>query len=392
VDGDSTSSEIAIIAGGVPYAHLKDILDETGLKVPVLKVGLPHPFPRKMLEEFCDRFRKVLVLEETGEFLELILKSRSNVMGRGTGHVPSEGELLPETIYEVLRLFLQDEPHMVLSASEDENLQKLLAQVKLPPRRPTLCPGCPHRAAFFAIRKVFPKAIFASDIGCYTLGLNMGAVDTALDMGAAITMASGFYHSYAQDGEEKVVVATIGDSTFYHSGTSALINAVYNGARFILILLDNKTTAMTGMQPTPGLGIRADGSRGQDIPLERVIRGCGVDFVRFHDPYDMEGMIQLLKEAGTYAYSEKGGVAVIISEHPCIVGYKGVLTRRMLVTVTEACDGCGLCIKRFECPAFHTVPGGEKVAINQKLCVGCGVCVHICPQEAIQVEENDHGA
>jgi indolepyruvate ferredoxin oxidoreductase alpha subunit len=392
VDGDSTPSEIGIIAGGVPYAHLKDILEETGLKIPVLKVGLPHPLPRRTLEKFCKRYRKVLIIEETGELLELILESRNNVMGRNTGHVPKEGELLPETIYEILRQFLSDESGVVLLAAEDENLEKLLGQVNPAPRRPTLCPGCPHRAAFFAIRKAYSKAIFTSDIGCYTLGLNMGAVDTVLDMGAAITMASGFYHAYHQDGVETSVVATIGDSTFYHSGTPALINAVYNGARFILVILDNKTTAMTGMQPTPGLGIRADGSKGRTIPLERIIRGCGVDFVKHHDPYDVEGLIGLLKEAGEYTHSPEGGVAVIIAEHPCIIGYKSQATERITVTVTEACDGCGLCIKRFECPAFEPVPDEKKVTINQKLCAGCGVCLQICPRQALQKEEHDHGA
>jgi len=266
----------------------------------------------------------------------------------------------------------------------DRSAMELVASLDLPVRRPTLCPGCPHRASFFAIRKAKPKAIFTSDIGCYTLGLNLGGVDTCLDMGAAITMASGFYHAFAQDGVDQPIVATIGDSTFYHSGTAGLLNAVYNGSRFVLVILDNEITAMTGMQPTPGLGIRADGSKGRQISLEQVVRGCGVDFVEVVDPYDIRAMTKVVKRATEHVADPEGGIAVIIARHPCVIAYKGeAIPEPKRITVTEDCVDCNFCIERFECPALYRDEELGRTAVNPVLCTGCGVCIAVCPKGAI---------
>jgi indolepyruvate ferredoxin oxidoreductase alpha subunit len=205
-------------------------------------------------------------------------------------------------------------------------------------------------------------------------------------MGAAITMASGFYHAFNQDKVTQPIVATIGDSTFFHSGTAGLLNAVYNDARFILVILDNEITAMTGMQPTPGLGIRADGSKGKAISLERVVGGCGVDFVEVVDPYDIKSMSKLLKKATDYVNSSTGGIAVIIARHPCVIAYpkaKEAATETKNVRVTDDCTECNFCLDRFECPAlFHDKALG-RTNINQALCIQCGVCLQICPKGAI---------
>jgi indolepyruvate ferredoxin oxidoreductase alpha subunit len=203
-------------------------------------------------------------------------------------------------------------------------------------------------------------------------------------MGAAITMASGFYHAFDQDKVIQPIVATIGDSTFYHSGTAGLLNAVYNDARFILVILDNEITAMTGMQPTPGLGIRADGSKGKAVSLERVVAGCGVDFIKVVDPYEIEAMTRLLKEATAYVNSSTGGIAVLIARHPCVIAYpKEAITETKSVRVTDDCTECNFCLERFECPAlYHDVALG-RTNINQALCVRCGVCLQVCPKGAI---------
>jgi len=266
----------------------------------------------------------------------------------------------------------------------DGDVGGVVKAMQLPMRRPTLCPGCPHRAAFFAIRKTRPKAIFTSDIGCYTLGLNLGVVDTCLDMGAAITMASGFYHAFAQDGVDQPIVATIGDSTFFHSGTAGLLNAVYNNARFILVILDNLTTAMTGMQPTPSLGIRADGTEGKAISIERTVAGCGIDFIQVVDPYDIPKMTELLKKATEYLKEPEGGIAVIIARHPCIIAYRDeAIPEKKCVGVTDACTECNFCIDRFECPAIYQDQELGRTNINQQLCTNCGVCLQVCPKGAI---------
>jgi len=376
---------LGIIAGGVPYAVVTDLLAEEGRDdIPVLKIGTPYPFPERLAQEFVNACDNVLVLEETDTVIEYFLRDKNKVLGRLTGHVPSEGELVPDVIYGIVNRALEEKGLPHLSGEMDSSASDLVATLDLPVRRPTLCPGCPHRASFFSIRKVKPKAIFTSDIGCYTLGLNLGGVDTCLDMGAAITMASGFYHAFAQDGVDQPVIATIGDSTFYHSGTAGLLNAVYNGSRFVLVILDNEITAMTGMQPTPGLGIKADGSKGKAISLEQVVKGCGVDFLEVVDPYDIKATVNVLKKAVQYASDPQGGIAVIIARHPCVIAYREqAIPERKNVTITEDCVECNLCIEKFECPALYRDEELGRTAINPVLCTGCGVCIEVCPKGAI---------
>ena len=376
---------LGIIAGGVPFAAIKDILvDEKRDDIPLLKLGAPYPLPKRLTDEFMEACEKVLVLEETDTLIEYLLGDNRKVLGRISGHVPSQGELLPQILFDCLGKILEELKLEPFTRKENYGIDQLVQSLELPIRKPTLCAGCPHRASFFTIRKTRPKAIFTSDIGCYTLGLNLGAVDTVLDMGAAITMASGFYHAYKQDGVDQPVVATIGDSTFYHSGTAGLLNAVYNDARFILVILDNLITAMTGMQPTPGIGIRADGSKGNAIPLERVVKGCGIDFIEEVDPYDTKAMGALMKKATQYVESPDGGIAVIIARHPCVIAYRAeAVPERIPVEVTDDCTECNFCHDRFECPALYKDENLGRTSINQALCVQCGVCLQVCPTGAI---------
>jgi len=374
-----------IVAGGVPYAVIRDILTDQGRDdIPVLKIATPFPFPEGLAATFMEACDRILVVEETDTLIEYLLRDREKILGRLSGHVPSEGELVPGVIRETLNRTLEELDIEPLDRGPDHAITELVKSLNLPVRKPTLCPGCPHRAAFFAIRKSKPKAIFTSDIGCYTLGLNLGAVDTCLDMGAAITLASGFYHSFSQDGLDQSVVATIGDSTFFHSGTAGLLNAVYNGARFILVILDNLTTAMTGMQPTPALGIRADGTEGKAVSLERMAAGCGVDFIEVVDPYDLNKMGEVLKKAGEYINEPEGGIAVIIARHPCLIAYRDeAIPERKKVKITEDCAECNFCIERFECPAIYHDQELGRTNINAQVCSGCGVCLSICPKGAI---------
>ncbi|MCP3951072.1 MAG: indolepyruvate oxidoreductase, partial [Desulfobacterales bacterium] len=257
---------LGVIAGGVSWAVVKDLLGERDRRdVPLLKLGASYPFPEELADTFMTACGRVLVVEETDTVIELFLRNKEKVLGRLSGHVPSEGELVPQAIEKILNTVLAENGLEQLESHGDPEAVELAQSLDLPIRKPTLCAGCPHRAAFFAIRKARPKAIYTSDIGCYTLGMNLGGVDTCLDMGAGITLGSGFVQAFKQDNVEQPVVATLGDSTFFHSGTAGLLNAVYNDARFILVILDNQTTAMTGMQPAISTGIRADGSMGNAI-------------------------------------------------------------------------------------------------------------------------------
>jgi indolepyruvate ferredoxin oxidoreductase alpha subunit len=368
-----------IISSGVALSHTYDIIREMKMEneIALFQVKMPYPLDVQDLIDAIHPFDKVLVIEETYPVIEMQLAMRGRIMGRLDGSIPSQGELIPDILMECIERFvgISAKPKQVVSDKA---------------RRPTLCPGCGHRPAFYAIRQALPKGIYPSDIGCYTLGLNLGAVDTCLCMGSAISQAAGFYHAYKMKGETPPIVATIGDSTFYHAGVPPLINAVHTGARFVLLILDNATTAMTGDQPTPGMEILADGRHGKPVLIEDLVKACGVKDFRVIDPYGLEGMIKAIKEADNVARSENGGVSVIICRHPCLMT-AGVLKRQTSYSmeVTEDCVACGICHEDFECPGISPDPESEKAKIDPSLCSGCGVCVDVCPQQAIKAMINN---
>jgi len=376
-----------VIASGVAFAHTYELLEEMGLfdRLDLFQVLLPHPLNRRFIDMIQSDYDQVLVVEETYPVIELQL-GNGKIQGRKSGLVPRQGELTPDCIHEALERFLGGPARTQKSKGVS------------PGKRPSLCPGCPHRPAFFAIKKTFPRGIFPSDIGCYTLGMNIGAVDTCHCMGACISQGAGFYHSYAQDGNDiPSIVVTIGDSTFFHAGIPGVINAVIQDARFIIVILDNSTTAMTGHQPAPHLGIKADGTPGPAVSIPDIVSASGVRFLRQCDPYDVPAFSSLLEEADRYCRSDNGGVAVIISKHPCPVDKRASRPERLYtMEVSETCDGCKICLKQFECPAFDWVetdsrtkgkatnPKG-RARIDQAVCVECGVCRYVCPKGAIVV-------
>ena len=265
-------ARLGILASGVSAALALDVLREMGLdpeRIPFLQTVMPYPLPVEQVRLLNESCQRVLVLEETEPLLEILAPDRKKLLGRLSGHVPSAGELTPERIADVLSAALK-EARLSLPKPKAEPIK---VKEEPPLRRPNLCPGCSHRAVFYTLRKAFPKGIYPSDIGCYTLGMNQGAVDTCHDMGASITFAAALSRTHQMDGVEKPVIATIGDSTFFHSGTTGLLNAVHNGSRFVLVILDNETTSMTGMQPTPESGLTADGHPGRKIDLMGLHKG-----------------------------------------------------------------------------------------------------------------------
>ncbi len=384
---------LGIITSGVTYNILLDLLREKGLEkqIPILKIGLAYPLPPQLIADFINHCDNILVLEEPDYTIELQIRDKSKILGRLNNFVPSAGELTTEVIYQIISPLLKEYYDYELTSLEDTNLINEIKALDLPIRRPKLCPGCGHRAAFFAIRKAFPKGIFPSDIGCYTLGVYLKAVDIIIAMGASVNIASGLYQAYKQDNKEIPIIATIGDSTFLHSAPSSLVNAVYNNARFVLVILDNDITAMSGMQPTPLLGTLADGSKGKKIDLEKLVKGCGIEYYKVIDAYDIPEMIEEVKKAQEYVTSDDGGIAIIIAKHPCMIAYRGKLKKELAdkkVIINENCNGCKYCITYFECPALIYVDNKDKskrkVIIDPRICVNCGCCIYACPHNAIE--------
>jgi indolepyruvate ferredoxin oxidoreductase alpha subunit len=378
--GTNPKSGLGLIAAGVPYATARELLDEFGVEIPILKIATVYPLPRRLVSDFVARCEKILVLEEPDAAIELQIPDRRNVVGRLDGTIPNAGELTPEVIYPVLaRLLVKAKFIKSTRAPTEPAWNSLLKSLQLPARPPRLCPGCAHRSAFYSIRRTMPGAIFASDIGCYTLGTNLRAVDTCLDMGAAITVAAGIYHAYRLDGRNQPILATIGDSTFIHSGVTGLVNAVHTGARFVLVILDNDTTAMTGFQPTANQVRLADGSRGERVPILELVRACGVKFLREADPYDYENFRALVKEAAAFTQSDEGGVAVLMAKRPCVLYDRTPIDAHPIkVQVTDECDGCKYCLVAFECPSLVLNPANNKVEIDRRSCVDCGQCIESC--------------
>jgi len=363
----------ALVVSGVVAAHAKEIFSQLDLwkTIPVYQVLQPFPLHEKFTEQILAAHEDILVIEETTGVIEMQLAHRQHVKGKINRSVPRVGELAPEIVEKVIRKFAGIE-------------QELIEPLQVPGRRPTLCAGCPHRASFFAIKKAAPRAIYTSDIGCYTLGINLGAVDTVLCMGAAISQAAGFYHVYKNQTKRPDIVATIGDSTFFHAGLPALIDAVSQNVHFVLLILDNRTTAMTGNQPTPASGWGVGSEPLVVVDIEKLVKGCGIDFVRTADPYKLDTFIPLVREA--VIYSRKNGPAVVIARHPCLLDrlHPDPSAGRVKVEITDDCDGCKYCIDHFECPALVLDEENECVRIDTALCSDCGVCVHVCPKKAIQ--------
>ncbi|MDD1652058.1 MAG: indolepyruvate ferredoxin oxidoreductase subunit alpha [Methanomicrobiales archaeon] len=355
----------AVVAGGIAAAYVQEYLPAS---VSFVKIGA-YPIDPSWLRDIVRKHEKVLVFEEGDPVIEeqvLQVAGTVQVRGKKTGSVPLEGEFSPGVVASILAregLIPQDAVPVAGTPVPD-----------LPPRPPILCAGCMHRVTFYAMKRVFRDGIYPSDIGCYTLGLQLGAVDTTICMGASITVGSGISHS----GEARDVVCTIGDSTFLHTGIPGLMNAVYNGARMTVVILDNRITAMTGHQPNPGTGETAMGQPSPPVSLEAICRACGVTFVETISPHDLPTMLDVMKRA-----KATDGVKVIIARQTCVITARKAGIRRGVYAVDrEACTGCETCVK-FGCPAIEF--RDEKAEITG-LCSGCGVCAQICPSGAIGKE------
>jgi indolepyruvate ferredoxin oxidoreductase alpha subunit len=410
-------ARLGIVASGMSYSIAMDVISDFGLAkdIPVYKVVFigntreslvgsresknpsitNHQSPitkppstsqhlDPSLIDFTGRMEKVLVLEETDWVLEALLDSGDKILGRRNGYVPDAGELTYDVVRSVVERIIEEMKIGEKVFVPDSHIEEALQGVTFPPRPPKLCAGCSHRASFHAMNYAYPKAIFPGDIGCYTLGIAQGAVDTCIDMGSGVTLAGGFYDTFSQDGNFIPIIASVGDSTFFHACLAPLYDAVEKQKRFILIIMDNSTTAMTGMQPTPQSGIAADGTPTNSIRIEDVVRGLGIDFLKIIDPYDVPLMIKTIKEAYRYLSAPRSPLkapAVIIARRICLLYGKGKGQQFLdSIDLEQDCTGCKTCVTRFGCPALLFDEEKKKVKIDDGLCVKCGICLYACPR------------
>ncbi|HDS45760.1 MAG TPA: indolepyruvate ferredoxin oxidoreductase subunit alpha [Methanomicrobia archaeon] len=364
-------SELGIIASGISGLYAEEALRQLDTELSLLRVG-SFPPPVALIAAMLKTVKTVLVLEELEPVLEeyverVALTSNPSVkiLGKTSGQLPREGEFDLLLVHNAIAGVLNRPSRYVHPLN--------VATEILPPRPPVLCPGCSHRATYYAMRRAFGKdAIFPSDIGCYTLAVGMGTVDTCLCMGASITQATGIRFG----GEQRPICCSIGDSTFLHAGLPGLLNAAYNKARITVAILDNATTAMTGHQPHPGTGALATGEETKAVSLEAIAKALGADLVETVNPLELDGTIETFSRARDFQ-----GLAVIIAKQACVTDTRRAGMRRKPFRVNaELCTGCKKCVE-FGCPAIEF--DGEHARTNA-LCSGCGVCAQICPSAAIE--------
>ncbi|MBQ3706084.1 MAG: indolepyruvate ferredoxin oxidoreductase subunit alpha [Clostridia bacterium] len=361
----------AVVASGISYAYAKECLRDHP-EIRLIRVATAFPLPEDFLLRSLEGAREVLVLEELSPYLEEQLWKLAGrrglslkVHGKLDGALPHNGEYSADLAARALASYL--------GWSAQPAGPDLSDAPALPARPPVLCAGCPHRASFYAVKQAMKgqRAVFCGDIGCYTLGnaMPLDMVDTCLCMGAGITMAQGFYHT----DPSQVCFAFVGDSTFFASGMTGVVNALYNEADLVLCILDNATTAMTGHQPHPGTGRNMMGHIVEKIDLAAVLRGMGVRSVETVDPMDLDTAVETVRRLA----GEKG-VKAIIFRSPCIALSRP--TGKCAVDA-EKCIGCRKCVREIGCPAL--VSEGNKVRIDPALCTGCGLCARLCPVGAI---------
>lgn len=372
-----------IITSGGSFNYVMDILEEYEIPAKVLKLTLSYPFPEKLVAKFLGSVEQVTVVEEVEpvierEVLSLVGKygMTTRVRGKLDGACPRAFEYTPDIVREALSKSFN------LNVPEKEAVK---SGIPLPSRPPVLCPGCPHRATYYSLRQAVKdlgveNIIYPTDIGCYTLGAAppYEMADYLLSMGSSVGTACGFARATDQK-----VVGFIGDSTFFHAGIPGLINAVHNKHRIVLVILDNRTTAMTGEQPHPGVPIDGMGDTAPEVSIERMVTAVGVGFTKVIDPFNLRKAREAFAEALLY-----DGVAVLIAKHPC-AQITGRERRKKGIHVVfniaqDKCSRCMICVRDFACPAIYVAKDGS-VLIDSLLCVGCGVCRQVCQENAIEV-------
>ncbi len=353
---EDNGQKIGVIADGITYQYAKEAL---GDRVNYLKLGMLFPMPVQLIKNFAEGLDKVYVIEE----LDPVIEEHCKIIG-----VPVLGKECFTMIGEYTAQMIKK---VVLG---EEAPQKYTVEETVPNRPPVMCPGCPHRATYYVLKKL--GLVVSGDIGCYTLGAlpPLQAVDTCVCMGASVSAALGMEKARGK-GFSRNLVSVIGDSTFMHSGITGLIDIVYNKGTNTVIILDNSITGMTGHQDNPTTGKTIKGEPTKAVDLEKLAHAVGIDRVRIADPFDMANFEKVVKEE--VAADEP---SVIIAQRPCAL-LKGV-NYGAPMHITEDCKKCKMCMK-IGCPAISVNDEGN-VVVDQSLCNGCGLCAHMCKFGALK--------
>ncbi len=369
--------KIGIITGGIAYQYAREVFPDAS----VLKLGMVYPLPQKLIKEFASQVEKVIVLEELDPFIE----DQVRAIGVNLYHPAQTVKGFYPLTKSIFPVFGELNSAIVRESAQKAGLIDFIeiepmpeVVVPLPPRPPSLCPGCPHRSSFYVLNKL--KVPVNGDIGCYTLGIAppLSAIDTCGCMGASIGVA----HGASVAGDKERHVAVIGDSTFFHSGISALINVAYNRSNVITVIMDNRVTGMTGHQDNPGTGKTLQNMDTVSIDIEAMVRSCGIEKVLTVEAFDVALIEKTLKQ-----WMKEDGPAVLITKEECAL-LPSARQRYLPLEVTDQCNGCTVCF-RIGCPAIlkseeldpkYNRPLAE---IEASLCTGCEICAQVCPRDAI---------
>ena len=351
---EDNGADIGVITSGISYVYSKEAL---GDRVNYLKLGIVYPLPKKLIEDFCKKCKKVYVIEELDPFIE--------------NHCKALGlEVVGKEIFSMLGEYSQS---LIAERVFGEKKDYTELDEQIPVRPPVMCAGCPHWGLFYCLSKL--GLTVSGDIGCYTLGAAapLTAMDSTICMGASISALHGF--NKAREGADKKSVAVIGDSTFMHSGMTGLVNIAYNASNSLVIILDNSITGMTGHQQNPTTGKNLKGDPAAAVNLEELCKAIGIKNVSVVDPYHMSECEKVIKEKVTLDEP-----CVIISRRPCAL-LKYVKHNPPLNVENDKCVGCKQCLK-IGCPAISI--HNKKCEIDSTQCVGCGICKEMCRLGAIR--------
>ena len=363
-----SGSDVGVITSGVSYQYAKEVF---GRDVSYLKLGLTYPLPVDLVRAFAAKVKKLYVVEELDPYLENQVKA-IGIDCIGKSIIPEWDELNSDTVRKAV--------------FGGNGAERKLSDIQAVPRPPILCAGCPHRGFFYTLSKK-KNVLITGDIGCYTLASAppLSAMDTSFCMGGSISTGHGAAKAFEKTGNQMKVVAVIGDSTFFHSGITSLLDVVYNHGNSVSVILDNRITGMTGHQENPGTGYTLSGEETAKVNIPMLCRSMGMsdDCIFIVNPLDLEETSKVLDAA-----LAKNEPSVIITRYPCILKRfteeertEFDLSPKTCIIDQTLCKKCRNCVKT-GCPAIHS---GDSITINQDACVGCGVCLQVCPFGAISM-------